>query len=212
MSEEEESRREELRGLFTIGLLAILITYRLQKFELVINFFGKEQYLTFLIDALIVFWLVYTFCMVYAYSGVEHLSDIFHSVGEWMMRISLVFTIVVAYALALNIHQDRSTTLLGLFGLWVIVWLFLTGINVIKVVSKIPKKEFHFDPNAFSQFFLFLFILSYLGIIFLPDENKNLLPYVIVISIVFLGVYALLRMLIITNYFEYYAREEGNNN
>jgi hypothetical protein len=202
LSQEKGNNNEELRGLFTIGLLAILITYRIQNIELIVNIFNKEVHLTFVVDSLIGLWSIYTFCMVYAYSGIDYLSDLFQSIGETMMQFSLLLTIIVGYALLLSVHQDRSFTLSGLLVLGIIVWCLLSLMRAYKTAIQLPKRKIVFGPAQVSKYFLVLSILSYLMIIFTPDESKNILPVFITISIVGLGIYAILKMLIIVGFYK----------
>jgi hypothetical protein len=54
-SQLEEDKREEVRGIFTIGILAILIVFRTQGNKLTFTYLDKPYDLTFLVDITIMF-------------------------------------------------------------------------------------------------------------------------------------------------------------
>jgi len=90
--EREETRNEEVRGLFVLGLLAALVSLRFQSKEMPFSTGQFSGDVTLFLDATIVFWSLYAFFTVLGLSK--------EMIGEWattfreLAQVSLFLTYV----------------------------------------------------------------------------------------------------------------------
>jgi len=85
-SPRDELRSEELRGLFILGLLAILVSYRVQNERIIVTIRRVNFNIIPLLDITIIFWVSYAFLMV-----VGVLEDI---VGKTISRVFREFSVL----------------------------------------------------------------------------------------------------------------------
>lgn len=85
MSKENDIEREQIRGLYIIGLLAVLVTIKL---TVRIDPF-TDQFLLYVITS----WAVYSFCMIFAFSDIPKIATTFEEIAEVFLVMSLVFSI-----------------------------------------------------------------------------------------------------------------------
>jgi len=88
MTEENEIAKEQTRGLYIVGLLAILITIKWSGVKLEPN---TDTFLFYVIAS----WAVYSFCMVFGYSSTlpRALVIFFREFADNFIWLSLVMTI-----------------------------------------------------------------------------------------------------------------------
>lgn len=94
--------REELRGLFTLGLMAVLITLRVTQTKILLNLFGYSYDITGIIDLTLIFWGIYAFLMITWLSSdwlPERLCVVSYSVGTSMLFISFLLFYIAGIAI-----------------------------------------------------------------------------------------------------------------
>jgi len=95
-------QREEVRGLFTLGLMAILITLRVTQTEITINLFGHSYIITEIIDITLVCWGIYAFLIVVWLSSdwlPKRWCDLSYVVGTSMLLWSFLLFYITGIAL-----------------------------------------------------------------------------------------------------------------
>lgn len=85
MSKENDIEREQIRGLYIIGLLAVLVTIKL---TVQIDPF-TDQFLFYVIIS----WAVYSFCMIFAFSDIPKIATTFKEIAEVFLMMSLAFSV-----------------------------------------------------------------------------------------------------------------------
>lgn len=109
MSDSTEFRRrdrEQLRGLFTLGLMAILITLRTSQTEIVFSFLNTRYIITGIIDLTLALWGVYAFMMIVSLSGdilPTKLCEMCYTIGIAFLVFSFLLFYITAIAFASNI-------------------------------------------------------------------------------------------------------------
>lgn len=133
---EYDLRREEVRGIFTLGLLAIFVTIRylsgLPEITQVGLFSNVPIHL--ILDLVIFTWAFYAFCMVFALSGdilPKSVCDWFRALAKYCLLISiasLTFACIVVFLLNLWF-------IVPLIAFYPVVYL------IIKAIEKYRKKR-----------------------------------------------------------------------
>jgi len=121
MTEENETAREQTRGLYIVGLLAILITIKWSGVKLEPN---TDTFLFYVI----VSWAVYSFCMVFGYSSTipraftiffKELADIF----LWLsLLVSIGWFVVVSYFMFVQAPYAPALYLVFAFAMAVVYY------------------------------------------------------------------------------------------
>jgi len=145
----QNMKREEIRGLFTLGLMAILVTLRLNlpyNYAITIGELKNYQVCP-TIDSVLVTWGLYAFFMIFAYS-----SDLFSpktcnrikKIGQACLGASiLILSLVAILVIAVNI---KTSFYIGLYIAFVyLVWEIYSAHEKIydkmkKNYNKIKKK------------------------------------------------------------------------
>lgn len=111
---QESYRREELRGLFTLGLMAILIALRIAQTQIVFSFqplFDRSYNVTSVVDLTLVMWGIYAFMMVVSLSSdvlPERLCRFCHLIGVLFLGLSFLFYYIIAIAIAQSLPLPWS--------------------------------------------------------------------------------------------------------
>ena len=190
----KKDRREEIRGLFTIGILAILMSYRLQDKELEFTYLEKSFNLTFLIDITIVLWVLYGICMIFSFSDDifgEGFIIIFKNLGKYFMTLSLAFFIIISIIFSLNIYPNRTQIFIDLLFLFLIglLGLFILQLMLKLEVSRIKNKLEKFTIVNIAQISLVLFIINLIAILYIPDTYEQIVPFLFPIELILIVIY-----------------------
>ena len=134
----KEIRREEIRGLFTLGLMAVLVTLRLKLDpEYAVQFMEfKDIKVCPIIDIILVTWGLYAFFMVFGYSNDLFSSktcNTFKEIGQGCMLLSIAFLCFIGILIVLT----NPIPSLRIFAI-IIFGLFLLKIPII--YRKLKKK------------------------------------------------------------------------
>ncbi len=135
---EEEWRREELRGLFTLGLMAILITLRIGQHEIVFPIMGQNYIFTGVIDFTLACWGVYAFLMIVSFSTdffPERVCRASYAIGLSFLVVTLIIFYIVVMVIAFTLPYQWS--LLGY--LMFIPILFVAAQGVIQGIRFLIK-------------------------------------------------------------------------
>lgn len=100
----KREEREERRGLFTLGLMAILITWRISQTKIVL---GNLEF-TSVIDFVLALWGMYAFLMIVSFSTdllPERVCDVAYGVGLLFLAFSFVFFFVLVVAIAASLPK-----------------------------------------------------------------------------------------------------------
>jgi hypothetical protein len=148
-NEEKEWRREELRGLFTLGLMAILITLRIGQHEIVLPIMGQNYIFTGVVDFTLASWGVYAFLMIVSFSTdffPERICEVSHEIGLVFLFLTIAMYYVIVMVIAFTMPDYWK--LLGYLSfipiLYVAVRIIVGGIRfLIKMTAKgnRPKPE-----------------------------------------------------------------------
>jgi hypothetical protein len=151
-----DERREEIRGLFTLGLMAVLITLRVTQTEIIFHFLGQEYIMTEVIDVSLGFWALYALFMIIWLSDdwlPKKVCKIAYELGRLMLVISFTlfyFTLVAIFSFVPMPYH--LITYLLLVPLW---YLFVRGViqvaeglsSMLKVINKFLFKRKPHDTH-----------------------------------------------------------------
>jgi type IV secretory pathway TraG/TraD family ATPase VirD4 len=136
---ETEMRREEVRGLFALGLVAITVTLRYASglpSTISSGFFSNIPILSIL-DGVILTWGLYAFFMVFAFSGdflPKSLSDMFRNLARFCLILSLVFLTFAA-------------ALVGVVNMGISVWIIAAAVLVVAVSKAVETYRKNKSPS-----------------------------------------------------------------
>jgi hypothetical protein len=143
--EEEEPRflaREEIRGLFTLGLLAVVTSIRIQNpsgISLIID--GKPYYITGLIDWMIFLWSFYAFFMILGLSDDiigKKASKAFRRLSKYYLYFSYCWVALLAFAFYFSAYTTQA---IGLSIFAVAVFLYWSAKQTYLFRKKVDKSE-----------------------------------------------------------------------
>ena len=131
MTEENETAKEQTRGLYIIGLLAVLITIRL-------TVTISDPITNMLFIYLITSWTVYSFCMIFAFADIPHyFATFFKELGWLMLRFSLIVSIGYFVLLSLATFALFPDMILW----YVVLAIVMIGLHYKKRVQKKKPSE-----------------------------------------------------------------------
>jgi hypothetical protein len=138
----DQYRKEELRGIFVLGLLAVLVTFRFaQTTESIMFSFGQASFdLVPILDITIAFWSLYAFFMVIGFSDYEvgkNLAEYFRSASKAFLIINFILLGFFALVIYNDAYPDR--------------WYWLVGILVIAIVGRVIRRVRKIEGFNFRQ-------------------------------------------------------------
>ena len=154
MNEQEgeltDTKREELRGLFTLGLMAILITLRVTQNEIIFYIFGQQYNMIGVIDVTLMFWGLYVLLMILWLSNdwlPKNLCDIAYQSGIAMLALSfaLFYITLIAMFSVVSMPWHLLTYLLlvplAYLSIKIVVQTIKTFKLAIKTIRDLVKKH-----------------------------------------------------------------------
>ena len=143
MSEQEGRawRREEVRGIFTLGLMAILVALRVGQPTINLASEGETVAVVGIIDLTLVFWGIYAFSMIISLSTdifPEKACKISYKIGILFLLASFLLYYLVAMGFASKLPYFWR---LGAFLLLIAPILYVTFRLIIRCFRLIVKKE-----------------------------------------------------------------------
>ena len=135
------SRLEEVRGLFVLGLLAVVVSIRIQNTNLIMIIDSKSFDVTIFLDVMIFLWSFYAFFMILGQSTdmfEEKLSDSFKQISRQMLLISFLMLTILSSTFFYSIYPTRAP--------WVVPFLiFGIGYYIVKTcyqrISSLKENE-----------------------------------------------------------------------
>lgn len=160
--------REEIRGLFTLGLLAVVATVRIQyqNREITVLINGMQYVITPFFDVMIILWSFYAFFMVVGISDDiigQKASKIFRNVSRYYLYFSYLILALMAFYFYYSVYHLQAIGLAifasTLFIYWVIKKVYLkinglhnAGLSVTSEFPKLLKKSFKILKSESYQF------------------------------------------------------------
>ncbi len=108
-------RREEIRGLFALGLLAVVASIRIQNSQIVYTFNNNKYDVTIFFDVTLLMWSLYAFFMVVGLSEDilgQKTSQSFRSLSTYYLFFSFIIIGVLACWLFYSMYPSRAPWLL----------------------------------------------------------------------------------------------------
>jgi len=119
-------KREELRGLFVLGLLAVIASIRIQSDEITIAIEQKSYEVTIFLDIMLFLWSFYAFFMVLALSEDiigKNLSNMFREVSATYLYLSFAILAILSTVLLYAVYPTRTPWVLGFLPVLLAYWL-----------------------------------------------------------------------------------------
>lgn len=119
-------RREELRGLFVLGLLAVVASIRIQNDEILITVEEKSYEVTVFLDIMLLLWSFYAFFMVMALSEDlfgKNLSSRFRETSTQYLYLSFSLLAVLAAVFYYAMYPTRAPWVFGFLPVLLAYWL-----------------------------------------------------------------------------------------
>jgi len=189
-NEAREYKREELRGLFLLGLLAVFVAIRYQNGSMIMKFQLIEFSLVPVIDVTVALWVLYALFMVFGLSDDvigKTLSSMFKELSK--IFLALDFLILTAIGILLFIFEfpDRYHWIFELFAF--AFTCILISKSRQKKKSNLSIKDFFTKINLLKIIrigTMIVLVLSVFDLLYYPDANC-LLGFFILGCIAFLG-------------------------
>ena len=190
----DKLRTEEVRGLFVLGLLAIMIVVRYQNSKLPVSMGSITFDLIPLLDITIILWSLYAFTMVLGLSGDvigKTLADAFWEEAKIFLRFDFMLLGLLSILLA---YLAYPTRLPWIFGLIVAIIVF----GGIELIINLRKKPLHFELKKrikanFSFLFVLILLVSVTVVFYLPDTYEIYIPLPFCVGLIAIGLYFLTR-------------------
>lgn len=154
--------REEIRGLFTLGLLAIVASIRIQNKEITITVSGTPYNVTVFLDVMLILWSFYAFFMVLGLSDDiigENASKTFRRISKYYLYFSYFMLASLAMGFYYTVYHIRAIGLL-VFGFAALlywsakkIYLWTKKVQKVRLSAKsLWKKSFKWLKSEWYQF------------------------------------------------------------
>jgi hypothetical protein len=179
-SEKARDRREELRGIFTLGLLAVLVAIKFQNKTLMVIVGKTRVDIIPLINVTIVFWSLFAFFMVLALSRYvigKTLAGVFQTISKAFLLIYFVLLAIFGTAYFTLGFPTRSFWVLLFLGFCIVYTLLLSLIIKLKSPKDVRKKITKL--NLLLLTLLIIFFGSFMELMYFPDERFLIVFFVL---------------------------------
>lgn len=175
-------QKEELRGLFTLGLLAVIASIRLQSNQITLVIDGITHNVTHFLDVVLITWSLYAFFMVFALSKDligQKLSESFLNTATMYLHLSFIFIGLFGAIFFNEIFPNRSIWIFAYGGIFIVYfvikysYLYLKKISEVhkpskdefgKLITKIKNKGKELFPTVLMAIFVNSFLLILYGV------------------------------------------------
>lgn len=141
--EDKQWKREELRGIFTLGLMAVLIAFRISHSEVTSQIFGRTVIFTEIIDFTLLCWSIYAFAIIIWLSSdflPKNLCEISYAIGLTSLLISFFLYYLTALAIAIGVLPQFLNIVVSLLLLLPIFYLEFRAVYIgSKKILKLIK-------------------------------------------------------------------------
>ena len=188
MSREKSSsnfRKEEIRGLFVLGLLAVLASIKVQSDKIVVTIGQMTVDIIPMLDITIILWSLYAMFMVFGLSEDmlgETTANIFRETAKMFLYFNFLVLGVLSFMLGLFAFPNRLPWALGLISLL----LLYLGFEKLKELIKLRKfrKSLKLNLKKWAESNLrflsaLLILICFVFIMFISDE-QYIFPFFII--------------------------------
>jgi hypothetical protein len=169
---EQNYRKEEIRGIFVLGLLAVLVTVRIQNAKIMVTI-GQTTFDAIpLLDITVLLWSFYAFFMVLGLSEDifgETMASSFRQTAKTFLTFYFIMMAFLALIFGFYAYPTRLPYALGLLGILgaYVVWEKLKEFKkkMASISIKTELKALIMPGSILTLFFSFMLIL------FGTDEN-----------------------------------------
>lgn len=180
MKSSNDTRKEEIRGLFVLGLLAVLSSIRIQNSEMIVEIGQASFNIIFWIDITIVLWSLYAFFMVLGLSEDlvgKPISSSFREMSK--VFLGLNYTLLIFFSLLVFIlgFLPRLPYALSLI-LALICYVIITKLRKRKEPLEIKLNIWKTIKSNTPQMLKLTFTLCVILTIFTLDEY--VIPFFII--------------------------------
>lgn len=182
MTKEQSSdtKKEEIRGLFVLGLLAVLASIRVQYSTLTVTIGQTSLNVSVFLDFTIVLWSFYAFFMVFAFSGDmlgETISAVCKDVAKMFLQLNFVVLSVLGLVYGFSAYPTRMPWAFVLVGI-------LLGFQLINRVRTRKRKPVRLNlreslKSSISPILMLVLSLCIVFII-LGSSDQYVLPSFVV--------------------------------
>ena len=171
-----EIKKEEIRGLFVLGLLAEIASVRVQYGSMTVTVGQATYNVSVFLDFTIVLWSFYAFFMVFAFSGDmlgETLSDICKDIAKMFLQLNFVMLSVLGLVFGFSAYPTRMPWAFGLVGVFLVFQL----IKRFRLVKRKPVR-FNLKESLKSNISPILLLVLFLSVFFiiLGASDQYVLP------------------------------------
>jgi hypothetical protein len=196
--------REEIRGIFTLGLLAVITSIRIQYQgrEITFQINGTNYIVTPFFDVMIILWSFYAFFMVMGISDDiigEKTSRIFRTTSRYYLYASFIilgFLAVIFYSSMYPLQAiGLSVFAIALFIYWFAKRIYLLTQKISErglSVKSLPRKSINYLKSKWYQVFGSVAFVCLLLVLFSGTHNDFIIPSSIIGSI-FLVLFLIMR-------------------
>jgi hypothetical protein len=165
-STEQNDRREEIRGIFVLGLLAALVTVRIQNAKIMVTIGQVTLDAVLFLDATIVLWSFYAFFMVLGLSEDivgESMAAGFRQSARTFLTLYFIMMAIFALIFGFYAYPTRLIYALGLLGILgaYVVWERLKSFkkNMGNINIRMGLKALVMPGLILTMFFSFMFVM-----------------------------------------------------
>jgi len=162
-------KREELRGLFVLGLLAVVASIRIQSKEVSMIIEEKSYDVVLFLDIMLIMWSFYAFFMVLGFSEDiigKKSASMFREVSTNYLYFSFVILAFLSILFVYSVYPTRTPYALGFLLVAVFYWLIRKGIRIRKSVKFSFKNLWKRIKSNLYQLLLSAFMVCFLLVMF----------------------------------------------
>jgi hypothetical protein len=182
-SEEARDRREELRGIFTLGLLAVLVAIKLQNKTLMVTVGKTRVDIIPLINVTIIFWSLFAFFMILGLSRDvigKTLAGVFRTLSKAFLLIYFGLTAIFGTVYFTSGYPTRSFWVLLFLGFCIGYTFLLSLIIKLKSLKDVRKKITKLDLlDLLGLTLSIVFLGSFIELVYYPDERFLIVFFVL---------------------------------
>ena len=175
-------KREELRGLFVLGLLAVVASIRIQNNEITIIVEQKPYNLTPFLDIMLLLWSFYAFFMVLGLSEDiigKKSSTMFREISTWYLYISFIILASLSMIFFLVLYPTRAPWALGFLPILFVYWLVRKLIRTRRPLKPNYKGLWKRLKSNLYQLLFSVFILCFLLVMYGTSESFIIPSFII---------------------------------
>lgn len=173
-------RREEVRGLFVLGLLAVLVVVRFQSEKLMVPIGESSFDLMPLMDITIILLSLYAFFMVLGISDDvigKTLAEWFRNISKLFLRLDFILTGFLGTLYFILGYSTRALWIIGFIGTVSVIAVLL---SLRKMKLKEIRKKYNVTKLDFlSIVFSLILAISASGLLLYPDEQYLVVFFVL---------------------------------